>query len=227
MESNLYGCNITHNFYGGGHLGKVDGAITSNLNGCTVGGDVFGAGYSADKPTVPYTDGGFTTYPSIVEDIFNYGAKTTDIKNLELKQVATTDLKNNQLAIEIYGTAKTVNGVTIHGSIDTNVELDKLGVVAGIVTLNMNDYTVGSTTKTTTITGDVFGGGESSAATNNVFVNISGNSTVTNVYGGGDQGAVGGNTTVSLKDNVEVNGNVFGGGNEAPVSGSATVNIED
>ena len=53
-----------------------------------------------------------------------------------------------------------------------------------------------------------------SAATSNVFVNISGNSTVNNVYGGGDQGAVGGNTTVTLKDNVEVNGNVFGGGNE-------------
>ena len=227
VESNLYGCNITNNFYGGGHLGKVDGTITSNLNGCTVGGNVFGAGYSADKPTVPYTDGGFTTNPSIVEDIFNYGAKTTDIKNLELKQVATTALVDNQPAIELYGTTKTINGVTIHGSINTDVELDKLGVVAGIVTLNMNDYTVGSTTKKTTITGNVFGGGESSAATNNVFVNISDNSTVTNVYGGGDQGDVGGNTTVTLKDNVEVNGNVFGGGNEAPVSGSATVNIEE
>ena len=99
--------------------------------------------------------------------------------------------------------------------------------MSGVVTLNINDYTVNSHTIQTAITGNVYGGGAMSAATSNVFVNISGNSTVNNVYGGGDLGAVGGNTTVTLKGNVVINGNVFGGGNKADVSGTATVNIEE
>ena len=59
VKSTLNDCDITDNFYGGGHLGKVDGTINSTLNGCRVTGNVFGAGYSADRPKVPYRDGGF------------------------------------------------------------------------------------------------------------------------------------------------------------------------
>lgn len=218
VTSTLNDCDITGSFYGGGRLGKVDGTINSTLNGCRVTGDVFGAGYSADRPKVPYRDGGFTTLPKIDTNagVFADGVKSTTVSDLELNPEQT--LNNGELAI---GTS---------GKIDTNfteAELNALGTVSGVVTLNVKNYTSGSNTIPTAITGNVYGGGAMSAATSNVFVNISGNSTVNNVYGGGDQGAVGGNTTVTLKDNVEVNGNVFGGGNEAPVSGSATVNIED
>lgn len=218
VTSTLNDCDITGSFYGGGRLGKVDGTINSTLNGCRVTGDVFGAGYSADKPKVPYRDGGFTTLPKIDTNagVFADGVKSTTVSDLELNPGQT--LNNGESAI---GTS---------GKIDTNfteADLNALGTVSGVVTLNVKNYTSGSNTIPTAITGNVYGGGAMSAATSNVFVNISGNSTVNNVYGGGDLGAVGGNTTVTLKDNVEVNGNVFGGGNEAPVSGSATVNIED
>ena len=218
VTSTLNDCDITGSFYGGGRLGKVDGTINSTLNGCRVTGNVFGAGFSADKPKVPYRDGGFTTLPKIDTNagVFADGVKSTTVSDLELNPGQT--LNNGESAI---GTS---------GEIDTNfteADLNALGTVSGVVTLNVKNYTSGSNTIPTAITGNVYGGGAMSAATSNVFVNISGNSTVNNVYGGGDQGAVGGNTTVTLKDNVEVNGNVFGGGNEAPVSGSATVNIED
>jgi len=218
VESILNNCDITESFYGGGRLGKVDGTINSTLNGCRVTGNVFGAGYSADRPKVPYRDGGFaangTPEIDVNAGVFADGVKSTNIEELELNPGQS--LSNNTTAI---GTS---------GKIDTDFtedQLKALGTVSGEVTLNINDYTVNSNTIPTAITGNVYGGGAMSAATSNVFVNISGNSTVNNVYGGGDLGAVGGNTTVTLKDNVEVNGNVFGGGNEAPVSGSATVNI--
>ncbi len=218
VTSTLNDCDITGSFYGGGRLGKVDGTINSTLNGCRVTGNVFGAGYSADKPKVPYRDGGFTTLPKIDTNagVFADGVKSTTVSDLELNPGQT--LNNGESAI---GTS---------GKIDTNfteADLNALGTVSGVVTLNVKNYISGSNTIPTAITGNVYGGGAMSAATSNVFVNISGNSTVNNVYGGGDLGAVGGNTTVTLKGNAVINGNVFGGGNEAPVSGSATVNIEE
>ena len=218
VTSTLNDCDITGCFYGGGRLGKVDGTINSTLNGCRVTGDVFGAGYSADRPKVPYRNGGFAANgtPSIDKNagVFVDGVKSTNVVDLELNPGQT--LSDNTSAI---GTS---------GKIDTDFTEDALkalGTVSGEVTLNIDDYTVNSNTIPTAITGNVYGGGAMSAATSNVFVNISGNSTVNNVYGGGDLGAVGGNTTVTLKGNAVINGNVFGGGNEAEVSGSATVNI--
>ena len=219
VVSILNNCDITESYYGGGRLGKVDGTINSTLNGCRVTGNVFGAGYSAERPKVPYRNGGFKSaddIPSIDTNagVFADGVKSTNIEELELNP--GQPLSNATSAI---GTA---------GKIDTNFtedELKALGTVSGVVTLNINNYTANSNTVQSVITGDVFGGGAMSKTTSNVNVNISGGS-VGNVYGGGDQGAVGGNTVVTLSGSTTVNGNVFGGGNEAPVSGSATVNIE-
>ena len=52
MASNLKGCTINENFYGGGSYGEVKGTATSVLDGCTVHGSVFGGGFSATLPTV-------------------------------------------------------------------------------------------------------------------------------------------------------------------------------
>ena len=221
VVSILNNCDITESFYGGGRLGKVDGTINSTLNGCRVTGNVFGAGYSAERPKVPYRNGGFKSaddIPSIDTNagVFADGVKSTNIEELELNP--GQELKNGILAI---GTS---------GKIDTDFtedQLKALGTVSGVVTLNINNYTVGNNTIKTKINGDVFGGGAMSKTTSNVNVNISGGS-VGNVYGGGDEGAVGGNTIVTLSGSTTVNGNVYGGGNGATavVSGSATVNIE-
>lgn len=192
VVSNLNDCDITGNFYGGGNLGKVDGTITSTLNGCRIGGDVFGAGFSASRPKVPYRDGGFTVTPNIDTEagVFINGVKSNNVQELELNSGQT--LSNNTEAI---GTA---------GKIDTDfteAELNSLGTAESSVTLNITDYTVGSTTKKSDITGNVFGGGDSSAVT--------------------------GDTKVTLEGEVEVHGNVYGGGNEGIVSGSTQVNIKD
>lgn len=219
VESILNNCDITENFYGGGRLGKVDGTINSTLNGCRVSGNVFGAGYSAERPKVPYRNGGFENngVPSIDTNagVFADGKKSTNVVNLELNPGKT--LTNNTSAI---GTS---------GKIDTDFtedQLNALGTVSGVVTLNINNYTANNNTIQTVITGNVYGGGAMSQTTSNVNVNITGG-TMTDVYGGGDQGKVGGDCTVTLSGSATVNGNVFGGGNKASVSGSTEVNIED
>ncbi len=219
VTSTLNDCDITGSFYGGGRLGKVDGAINSTLNGCRVTGNVFGAGYLAERPKVPYRNGGFENngIPSIDTNagVFADGVKSTNIEELELNP--GKNLTNNSSAI------------STSGKIDTDFtddQLNALGTVSGVVTLNINNYTVNSNTIQTVITGDVYGGGAMSQTTNNVNVNITGG-TMTNVYGGGDQGLVGGDCTVTMSGNTTVNGNVFGGGNKASVSGSTEVNIVD
>lgn len=219
VESILNNCDITESFYGGGRLGKVDGTINSTLNGCRVSGNVFGAGYSAERPKVPYRNGGFEAggVPTIDVNagVFADGVKSTNVVELELNPGQS--LSNNTTAI---GTS---------GKIDTDFDEDDLkalGTVSGEVTLNINDYTVDSNTIKTEITGNVYGGGAKSNATSNVNVNISGGA-MTDVYGGGDEGKVGGNCTVTLSGSAEVNGNVFGGGNEGLVEGSTEVNIQE
>jgi hypothetical protein len=190
--SNLNDCDITGNFYGGGNLGKVDGTITSTLNGCRIGENVFGAGYSASRPKVSYRNGGFASYPSIDTNagVFIDGVKSTNVDELELNPGQT--LSDATTAI---GTA---------GKIDTNfteADLNSLGTVASTVTLNITDYTEGSTTKKTEITGHVFGGGDSSAVTGDIKVTLEGDVEVHgNVYGGGNQGLVQGSTEVNIKE---------------------------
>ena len=62
----------------------------------------------------------------------------------------------------------------------------------------------------------------------NTTVTLQGHTTVTgNVYGGGDEGVVGENTSVFLEGNTQVDGNVFGAGNHGAVSGNSSVTIQD
>ncbi len=51
VKSELVGCTINGNFYGGGNLGKVAGPVSSTLKDCIVNGDGFGAGYWDKLPT--------------------------------------------------------------------------------------------------------------------------------------------------------------------------------
>ena len=245
VESTLTNCIIKENFYGGGNLGKVDGTIKSTLYGCEVAGNVFGAGFSAQKPKVPYRDGGFTAtgVPSVDTEagVFSDGVKSSTIINLEL---TSGTLTNNTLAI-----TPTTAPTKIYTAF-TDAELKNLGTVSGKVTLNIGGKTVveGKTFMTDddgkvivdesgnrTVkeqVGGVFGGGDSSAALNDTEVNIQATSlkdgydyNINNVYGGGNNAAVSGNSTVTLAGNTDVKGDVFGGGNNGEVSGTATVKI--
>ena len=196
VTSNLTGCTITGNFYGGGSLGKVDGSVTSVLDGCIVKGNAFGAGYSANLPTVEVDSIGFRTEPLYYTE---FGTYRTGIKGgtttYTWEQGSTISIdKTNHI---LYTTA--------------NLSKTNLGSVSGAVTLTITGTqekgsvigTLGDAT-----TGNVYGGGDQSAVNNTTMptnasttVNLRGNTIVQgNVFGGGNQGVVSGITTVNIED---------------------------
>lgn len=197
VTSNLTGCTVTGNFYGGGSLGKVAGNAISTLDGCTVNGNVFGAGFSASLPTVEVDSIGFRVEPYYYTE---FGTYRTAVKG-----ETTTYTWEHGSSISIDKTNHVLYTTE-------NIEPSNLGSVEGnvILTIKGNSVigTAGDTTK-----GNVFGGGESSYVTPTI-VN---NNPVANT----------GNTTVNIEGNTEVHGNVFGGGDQGVVEGSAEVNIKN
>ncbi len=197
VNSNLKGCTVENNFYGGGSLGKVVGTVTSELEDCVVKGNVFGAGYSASLPTLEVRDAGFTTNPNYnsASGMFEPGVFSGTTPFI-WKQVNSSNLTNNNTAIEESGTPK---------YIWTTMDLshNNLGSVDGDVNLTIKGNTVIGTAGDTA-TGNVYGGGDESYVIGN-----------------------GHTITVNLQDNIKVHGNVFGGGNNGEVEGSTEVNIND
>ncbi|MBR1415396.1 MAG: hypothetical protein IJ570_05985 [Prevotella sp.] len=196
VTSTLDGCHVTGNFYGGGSLGKVDGNATSELNNCKVDGSVFGAGFSASLPTIEVrkTPAFIANHePKINSTIgmFEMG-QPNETDEYQWKQVAITDLKNNDL-----GSESTSSGSFVWT--DENLSQTNLGTVTGKVTLTLNSTTVGD---------NVYGGGDQSTVNNNDIpanaqteVTLKGNTVVSgDVFGGGNRGLVSGSTTVNIKD---------------------------
>ena len=191
VSSTLTRCTITDNFYGGGSLGKVSDTAYSILDSCTVLGNVFGAGYSATLSKVPVRSGGFVDnqhYPKINKyaGIFEDGV-FTDTTHYSWKHVDRFPANGSQ---------------TFTGSNDsiittTVITKDNLGSVGEAILILRGN---------TTVSGDVYGGGEESYVT---------------------AAAPKGNTSVTLEGSTHVVGNVFGGGNKGIVSGNSTVTIQD
>ena len=233
VTSNLTGCTITGNFYGGGSLGAVNGPVTSTLTDCTVDGSVYGAGYSASLPTIsvmPTT--GFKVEP-------NYD-KNTGV-------FIPGELPDYEPEVYHWQYRETVNSTET--AIDkenhilyTTRNLNGLGAVSGNVILNING-------SNTTVGGNVFGGGEESNVLGDTQVNMNGGTIAQNVYGGGkgvadefacskamiginDEGANNENpeetkdkgTKVNISDGT-VNGNVYGGGEVGRVEWNTQVTI--
>ena len=187
VTSKLTGCTITKsplgtldlfegcigNFYGGGSLGKVDGPVNSTLTDCTVEGNVFGAGYSATLPTVAVMDNSFQTEPYYDG---NLGAYLDAV-------LPTTETYTWQHA-DVVNSAKAIN--TTDHILYTTEDLTTLGTVTGNATLNIEG--------TTTVAGNVYGGGEES--------NVEGNTEVTM-----SDGTIGNGSSID-----DEHGNVFGGG---------------
>ena len=232
VTSKLEGCTITTqrlgrlsisddfkclgNFYGGGSLGKVSGDVKSTLTNCTVEGSVFGAGYSATLPKVNVMNNAFQKIPSY--DV-NTGAYTEAIlpTTEEYSWVHRETVNSTGTAIDT-GTKK----------LYTTENLNELGTVTGQVTLNIDG--------TTAITGNVYGGGQSSDATGDVEVNVKAGS-MADVYGGGqgETTVVGGTVTVNVGEKAgngdlsgsgSISGDVYGGSALGAVNASSTKDAE-
>lgn len=189
VTSNLTNCTVMGNFYGGGSLGKVDGPVNSTLTNCKVLGSVFGAGFSASIPTVQVDSIGFRTEPYYYE---NLGTYRTGVKG-------KTTTYNWQYRETVNNTATAIDK-TNH-ILYTTEKLDhtNLGTVTGKATLILDG---------TTVSGNVYGGGDQSTVYNN---DVPANA----------------QTEVTIKGGSQITGSVFGGGNEGDVSGSTKVNIQD
>lgn len=182
VNSTLTNCTINENFYGGGSLGKVLGTATSVLDDCTVNGNVFGGGYSARIPIIPVRNTGFDKNPNynIYSGMFEPGIKSG---STDFNWIQGTLPSNNTLGI-----------------VETGGRHD--------VITDKNLQTLGQA--------------------NHVNLTLQGSTSVAgNVYGGGDESATNGNCIVTLQNSVTVNGNVYGGGNEGPVQGNSEVRIQD
>ena len=197
----LTDCTIEKNFYGGGNLATVDGTVTSTLTNTTVKGNAFGAGYSADIPTFQVHDKDSKEFPSITAGVITDGHIDYDSKVYKW----TNDLYGMTEANRKASPTYQKEGDSQWYCYTWN-SLDDLGVVKNTVKLNLTGNTKVGTMETV---------GDSQTLKTGTG----------NVYGGGDSSAVDGNITVTLAGNAEVYGNVFGGGNNGDVDGTATVNI--
>ena len=223
VTSNLTGCTVTGNFYGGGSLGKVDGNVTSTLTDCNVKGSAFGAGFSASLPTVEVDSLGFRTEPFYNE---NTGTYRTGIKGV----TTTYNWEHRDVIGE--GIDKT------NHILYTTEDLNTLGTVTGKATLNITGNTLvegfvfDASGNPTTQTGGVFGGGDASAALGDTEVNISASGqkagstyNTYNVFGGGNVASVGGSTEVNVNNGTVQNG-VYGGCNaQGTIGGNTTVTL--
>ena len=218
--SNLKGCTVNHNFYGGGSLGKVVGKATSVLDGCTVHGNVFGGGYSGTLPTLEVRNSGFTKIPK-------FNSNSGMFEPGEFSGTTTYTWKNAEEAGVTLTNGGEGSDKTNH-YIYTNQNLTVLGQVGE------TDLTIKGNTS---VEGSVFGGGDESAitasatATGNTKVTIEENDThetptISNVYGGGNTADVEGKTEVKMT-NGTVSQDIFGGGKgqTTVVGGNVEVNI--
>jgi hypothetical protein len=216
VTSDLTGCIITGNYYGGGSLGKVDGDVTSTLTNCSVEGNVFGAGFSGSIPTVEVMNTEFITEPYYYTDLGTYRTAVLPSSTTEPK---TTTTYHWQQATATEFSSKQID--KDNQILYTTEDLTTLGTVTGKVTLNIEGNTLvkGNVTENnvTTQSGGVFGGGDASAALGDTEVNIEASGQQTegyntyNVFGGGNKADVSGSVVVNMKSGV-VNNDVYGGG---------------
>ena len=204
VSSTLTDCTVETDFFGGGLLGGVTGDVTSILQGNTkVQRNVYGAGYGIAELTVDVLPKGYTP-PSRNENTAvitppTYPTPTTYYWTHETTFGSTTLSKNSPAILNPNGDGKNY--------LYTEIPLVNLGTVSGDVTLTIDG--------TSTVAGNVFGGGESSTVGGSVIVNIKNGTVSTDVYGGGalantNTDGVAKTTTVNLTGGT-INGNVYGG----------------
>jgi len=195
VESNLKGCTIENNFYGGGNLGKVIGTASSTLDDCIVKGDAFGAGYSASLPTLEVRDGGFASSNLLPK----YNSSSGMFEPGTLSGTTTFEWKNAAEAGVTLKDNKSGSNLTDH-YIYTDIDLSKsnLGSVGTVSLTLKGDTTIGIEGQSDT--GNVYGGGDESTVSGNVTVTLQDGTTINgNVFGGGNRGNVSGSTNVIIE----------------------------
>lgn len=204
------------NFYGGGNLGMVDGPVKSTLTNCTVEGSVFGAGYSASKPSVAVMDNSFQTSPKYDSNLGTY-----------LEAVMPSTETYTWQHRDVVNSTETAIDRTNH-ILYTTEDLTTLGAVTGNVTLTIDGNTTLTNGKVMSVAKSVYGGGEESGVDGNTEVTVTGGTIGTeneggaeygNIYGGGKgkaddvtAGLVKGSTNVSISGSPTILHNVYGGG---------------
>lgn len=205
VKSELTDCVINKDFYGGGHLGLVNGNVESTLTNCIVRGNAYGGGYSAAVPKCPVRG-----LPSEVPT-FNINTGLFEFVDFP--------------APDYYTWANDITNVDKNQKkIPTDVDLTELGVVKGNVEISIN----GVTRIESKPENGVYGGGNASAVNGTTQVNIkadNNSSQINNVFGGANAANVGGNTTVNIiAGNV---GNVFGTNNISGIKSlGVTINVQ-
>ncbi len=204
----LVDCTVKKDFYGGGNLANVNGNVTSTLTDCTILGNAFGGGFSGkiepfrihDKNNAhfPYLDGA-----GLMQDGLN---RLNSLEYIDREYTWCYKNSAGQMfpqGVVIPSNANTGANATFEYPVGSNkwyvlttVPLEGLGAVSNDASLTLE----GSTTVGTpgvSGTGNVFGGGNESAVSENTFVHIKDQTKVFgNIYGGGNMGEVGGNTKV-------------------------------
>ena len=224
VTSTLKDCTLKGDFYGGGNLGAVEGDVTSTLIDCKVKGSVFGAGYSAAVPS-------FECY--LLENL-SYPWQDTNTSICHDYVVGATKRYTWTNDGETGKTYDNRDGDGIN-YVHTDYPLTGLGNVSGKVTLTISG--------TTTVAGDVYGGGALASMDGDTEVQLLGGTIVGNAYGGAKGSTnvaalVGGDVKVLLngtdpadnttwvpldKKGCVVEGSIFGGNN---INGTPKGDIE-
>ncbi len=205
VTSTLTNCVVEKDFYGGGHLGVVDGTATSTLDNCVVKGSAYGGGYSAAIPTCIVRISLPSGYPTLNTNtgVFEFVNFPEPEYYTWSQDVTTVDQTNKLLPtdqdLSSLGSVKNNTIITINGQTFINAELES----------------------------GVYGGGNASKVEGQtkVIIGADANSKINNVFGGANQADVGGETTVSvISGNV---GNVFGTNNQSGTKrNSVTISIQ-
>lgn len=249
VNSTLTNCVVNQDYYGGGHLGYVEGNAYSTINSCTIHGNVYGGGLSNVEPTVDVLPiehyikvpgyvsalGTFTPaeYPASVKYTWKHADAVSAGNEFE-------DDGDNHYIL-------------------TTVDFTRLGEVSGNTRVEVTGDTQIEGMLDGEPVGGVFGAGNASAVLGNATVIINTNNedeqyAINNVYGGGNVAITGdasdavgennGNTFVTIEQGLigkmvngavlEGTGSVFGGGKGSPddkhygdVLGNTTVTLKD
>ena len=233
---NMTSGTVANDVYGGCNSnGTVTGDIAVNLMGGTVGQDLFGGG----KGNATRTDGNVTVTidgGSVTRDV--YGGSALGQVNTNTDNLTKVWLKSGTVR-DLYGGGKgqadQANWGKVNGNVDVLVDGGSARHVFGCN--NANEQPLGTVNVTidekgtapTTVSGNVYGGGNNAYYDGTPQVHIQGGTVTGNVFGGGNAIATA-NKGVAAS-NVEMTGGtviggLYGGCNsDGDVLGNSVVNI--
>ncbi len=195
------------NIYGGGNNASVNGNITLNVNtNTTVADSIYGGGNNgATLGTTTST----IANTSATNGIYG-GGNAANVGSFNNTNTASTLNLNTVTTCDVYGGGRSAG---VNGSTDVTITNS---------TITCNAFGGGNGI-TSVVPGDSTGELNPAKVTGNASIEITNGTTITeNVYGGGNLGFVLGNTNVTI-NNSDVNINSFGGGNASRVKGNSNV----